>query len=281
MSIDLEQQLERGLHDLADAAPVPTEWPALAEAHGDHDDPMLIDLSARHPRRVHTVTDRHRRRRVPMVVAVLALAAIIVAAVALSIRNDGPSTVQSAAAPAATAAPTTSSPGIDWGHWDPSGPSLSNDELAQVITLNTNADGTATWHPVRGGFSGSGAVTGVDVVKTTLGSVLMSSQEFSSQDLGTHAVLKYQKSPDAAGAGRSGHGDDTPVWLVKISGNFHLPDPKCADQTTDRCPDSPGVVLTTVGADGKRIDAPFLASAASQVDVDLASFGSVGHWTPS
>ena len=68
----------------------------------------------------------------------------------------------------ATSAPTV--PSKPTGTWDPSGPRLTDAELAQVITPVAGPNGTTVWRPIEpnGQPSQRGAVTGLSIVRTTL-----------------------------------------------------------------------------------------------------------------
>lgn len=274
MSIDLEQQLERGLDDLAKAAPLPDTWPSPAELRDEH----VNDPSSDRPRVTiphgRTVEVRRRRRRTPVIAAALAVAAVVVVAVVLHASANRPATVRSAAP--VTDASGTSAPAPGRAHWDPSGPSLSDAELAEVVAPVTHADGTTTWRPVFGDHSDSGVVTSVDVVRTTEGGIGLSGTPGPGGQ-----ILGYRKYTYAGGPHPSKAARTTRVWLVKVSGSFHSPEPGCTNPPADHCVVSPGVIMMTIGTDGHQVDRLFSLGLAAQTDADLASFGPVGHWTPS
>jgi hypothetical protein len=281
MSIDLESQLERGLQDLAEAAPVPRAWPTLTE--------LWIERENEPPVDEHHVIDlldpvvafrpRRRRRRSGAIAAVCAAAAAVVVAVVIVANVDRPATVRSAAPPPETSVPTTPATGGDWGRWDPAGPRLSNAELSQLVSRTANPDGTSVWHPVRLGIASSGVVSSVDVVKSTLGDVSRSALTVAQSAESSQVIMQYLRSLDAQDASTANNPGTTPVWVVALSGRFHIPEPTCAKPTVDTCPDHPVAIVTMIGVDGLRL--PLVTALLSSTQVDLATLGPVGHWTPS
>ena len=165
------------------------------------------------------------------------------------------------------------------GTWDPSGPRLTDAELAQVITPVAGSDGTTVWRPIEpnGRPSQRGTVTGLSIVRTTLVDAALTTRYLGDIDMEASSALHYlgalpQPSPP------------TPVWVVAIDLTGHVSQPTCAFGTVDACPDVPELGVAFIDADGRSDRTPIpvdVIALRSQVKLNLAVLGPVGHWTPT
>ncbi len=216
MSIDVEDQLSRLLDELADELDVPERWGSL-------EDLADADLRQVGP-----------RPKVALAVAVAAALLLLVgtALIVRDRRGGAPVGTLRTASDATSASTVPSKPN---GTWDPSGPRLTDAELAQVITPVAGPGGSTVWRLIEpnGRPSQRGTVTGLSIVRTSLADAALTNRYLGGVNMEASSALHYlaalpQPSPP------------TPVWVVAIDLTGHVSQPTCAFGTVDACPDGPG-----------------------------------------
>lgn len=272
MSLDLEDRLEHGLTDLARQAPVPDDWPDLGAP--------VISLDAR---------QRRFPRGVTIVVAVSA-AVLIVAATAFAVtRTPDPTRVQAAGDPTAGSGKASSPPTFEWGHWDPAGPRLSDQQLAEIMTPSTDARGDTTWQTSQE-VKGVGAstfpfvaqVTGISMVKVPLGQT--NRARFTGPDGKALPQIQGYVDDDPPSPGRD---VDQQVWLIAIEGIYTWRSADCVDPATgasanaSHCEPFEGLSVVALPADAHDTrPTEFAFGPIKGMQVDFSRFDRVGRWTP-
>ncbi len=269
MSIDVEDQLSRLLDELADELDVPERWGSL-------EDLADADLRQVGP-----------RPKVALAVAVAA-ALLLLSGTALIVRDrrGGAPVGTLRTASDATSAPTV--PSKPTGTWDPSGPRLTDAELAQVITPVAGSDGTTVWRLIEpnGRPSQRGTVTGLSIVRTTLAHVSNTSI-YAGID-GMRSFLpgcNLAPLPRRLTSIHEALTADCRCGSSRSTSRDTCPSRPAHSGPWTACPDVPELGVAFIGADGRSLTAHrsrwTSLLSRSQVKLNLAVLGPVGHWTPT
>lgn len=271
MSVDLEDRLQGVLGDLARRAPVPDDWHDLGSP--------VFSLEARTGRRPRAVT---------VVVAAVAVVLIVAVTAFAVTRDPGPTTIRAASDPTGGAA--SSAPTFEWGHWDPAGPRLSDEQLSQVVTPSTDARGDTIWKMSRQ-VDGAGdlqlpfaaRVTGMSMVEVRLGQVDLA--RFTGPDGKPLPQIQFYVGNDPPSPGRD---LDQKVWLVAIEGTYTWTGPDCVDPETGASANTPhcepfaGLSVVAVPADANDTrPTHFAFGPIAGMQFDFSRFDQVGRWTPT
>lgn len=261
MSTDVEEHLGRALDTLAEHAPQPERWA------------LLGGIAT-----VHRMPGRPRRTAAMALAVAAALVLVVGAAIVVANRDAGRPAQRVHAASSPTAAPPSTNAVFDGGSWDLSGPSLTDDQLAQVVMKVTRADGSALWQPTTLEPVGGPGVSRVQIVKTTFSSALHATRLGGNDGDPFEAHYLHGVSTMIA---PSSTDPNQPVWVVAATGSFDV-EPGCVDASdATPCAASAATFVWFVPvADASAAPAP-ISFYQDRARVDLAVLGQVGTWTPT